>query len=68
MASWRKGPKTVYYTNWSEYKGCYKDGSSRVMSGSSYQSFSTNTINMCIEFCGLNHFYYAGLEYGFVFK
>jgi len=59
---------TVYNYSSTSYKGCYKDGSNRVMSGLSYQSFSKNNINMCILFCGLNQYYYAGLENGWVFN
>jgi len=57
-------PLTVYNTSSSKYKGCYNDGSPRLLSGPSYQGFSKNTINMCIQFCGLNGYHFAGLENG----
>jgi hypothetical protein len=55
---------TTYNTSSSSYKGCFVDGSPRRMSGPSYKSFSKNNINMCIMYCGLNDYAYAGLEYG----
>ena len=58
----------IYNTNSSNYVGCYKDGGSRVLSGPYYQGFAHNNINMCIMFCSLNGYYYAGLEYGLVKK
>ena len=55
-----------YTSSSSNYIGCYTNmGGSTVMKGSRYSSFPLNTIDICIKFCSMSGYRYAGVENGY---